>query len=126
MAAKKARAKHHVDPTVGDRPDQLIIIVWIIFQIGILDNHDVAGDVRERRFQRSSFTLIAGLKENLEPVERITVARVCLLQPLENFPAAILGAVVDKNDFLRDLDGTHAPHHFLQRAFLVINGDQNG
>ncbi len=54
----ETRSKHCIRVTIMDRLDKTGYVVWIIFQIGILDNYDIAIHVLKRCAKCGTFALI--------------------------------------------------------------------
>ena len=51
-AAQEARAVHDVGVALGDRGEQLEVLHRVVFEVGVLHDHDVAGRVAESRPRR--------------------------------------------------------------------------
>ncbi len=114
-AARETRAIDHIGQPFFDRLEQRRIVRRIIFQVGILNQHDFAGHMAERGFERRALALIARLEKNSDLIEWILRPLILFLQARENLTAPILRAIVDENDLLRHRKRAHSAHDFLQR-----------
>ncbi len=80
----------------------------------------------DRCFYRRALALIFRLKKNFNLIQWVVRASALIFQPVQNLPTAVLGAIVDQNDFLSHLHGAHTANHFLKRALFVVDGNQDG
>ena len=78
-AAVKRDPVNHVGLSRLDRLQQAWIILRIVFQVGILNDHDITGDMAKRSVERSSLTLVVRLKKNFDLIQRILGASVLFL-----------------------------------------------
>src|SRR6266498_910527 len=125
-AAGETRAINDVRRAILNRLNQARIILRIVFQVGVLHDHDVARHMTNSCLYRRALSLILRLKKHFDLIQWVVDALALIFQPGQNLPAAVLRAVIDQNNFLRQLHGAHTAHDFLQRALFVINGDQDG
>ena len=58
-AAREARAVDHVGVALEDGRDQARVLARVVLEIGVLDDGDVAGHVRDRRPHRGALALVA-------------------------------------------------------------------
>src|SRR6266536_839104 len=125
-ATGEARAINDIRRAILNRLKQARIILGIVLQVGVLHDHDVARRVTDRGLYCCALALIFRLKENFDSIQWIIGPTSFFLHPSQYLSAPILGAVVDQNNFLRQLDSAYTAHDFLQCALFVINGDQDG
>ena len=57
FAAGKARAEHDVGAVLQYRIDELRILVGVIFHVGVLDDHEIAGRRSDPGSNGSTFAL---------------------------------------------------------------------
>ena len=121
--ADEAAAENDVGLAFDDRLEQLRVIVGVVFQIGILHQHDVAGGKGEAVAQRGTFAFIDGLMPDGE-----RGARELCRQLIQPGGGVVFGAVVDADDLplhpgrQRGIDD--AADQFLNgRAFVVNRND---
>ena len=97
MAARRAeepRAVDHVGLAVEDRPDQLGIFVRVVLEIGVLDDHHVAGGFADAAPHRRALALVMRLKEDPDAVLAVEF--------LEDFARAVLRSIVNDDELLFD------------------------
>src|SRR5216684_3862135 len=134
--AKKSRAIYHVRPSVDDRPEQDTIITRVVFQVCILHQHDLSGCLRKPASQRRSLALVRCLKEEpqipqLDLVASILCRRefisICLPRRhvLQNLPRSVRRAIIHDDHFLAHFGVQHSPQDFIDRRFLVVNGNHD-
>ena len=90
-AAHEARTKNRVGIPCQDRFEQDRIFVWIVFEIGVLNDNDLAGGGGESGAQGRAFPLIARPIDNL-----VAEGRDFLTQDVGS---SVGRAIVDDNDF---------------------------
>jgi hypothetical protein len=117
--AQKTAAVDDVGPAVQDGLEELRILPGIVFQVGVLDKDDIALGVRESRLQRPSLAGVLLVEENLGL--RRGEFRKDLARPVGR-------PVIDDDDLLlqTDVDGLDPAEDFLDRVFLVEDGDDDG
>ena len=116
--ADEARAEDHVGLVLEDRLHQLRILGRIVFQVGVLHEHHVAGGVLEAFAQGRALALVhwSGRRRGRR--------RSCF-ELLQDVARAVGAAIVDDDDFLGDRHGLHAADHFADPAFLVVDRDDD-
>src|SRR5271154_4737218 len=82
-ATKKPGSINDVRSSIHNRLQQLWIIQGVIFEIGILNQHNVAGCFRKSASQSGTFSLIRSLEEEpqvaqIEGVGSVLGSRCCL------------------------------------------------
>src|SRR5262249_20740618 len=91
-ATVEAIAKDHIGPLLEDRLQEAWIVLGIIFQVGILDKHNVACHVRQRGPNGSAFALIRLMTDNLD---REAIPGVALGKRLEVFPCPVRCTIIN-------------------------------
>src|ERR1041385_4013771 len=101
------------------------VIGRVVFQIGVLDEDDVAGGVFEAVAQGGAFAFVQGLVN--DPEIGLGEEGGELIQ---FFGGVVFGTVVDADDFAAEAAGEGGVDdqgdQSLHRGFLVVNGDDNG
>src|SRR5437667_1313526 len=115
--ADEPRAVDHVGPVLKDRLDQPRILGWIVFQVGVLNDHHVAGGVLEAGPQSGALALIVRLEEDADFVA---------LQLAENLPRAVGAAIIDKDDLFRNGHFLHTANDLANPLPLVVDRDDDG
>jgi len=64
LAARKPGAIDHISFAFRDRSDQLRVLCRVVFQVGILDDYDVPGDMSKASAQSGAFTPVLRMIEN--------------------------------------------------------------
>jgi hypothetical protein len=65
-AAEKARAENHVSATIEERFEKFAVVAGIVFEVGVLNENNVAGDFGETAAECGAFALILRLKKDAE------------------------------------------------------------
>src|SRR5262249_4532546 len=112
--ADESRAINDVGPPLQDRLEQPRIFRRVIIQIGVLHQDALAGGVAEALPQRRALALVALLEED---------ADVAAFQLAQDAVRAVLAAIIDQDQFLRDRHRLHAPNYFANPALLVVDRD---
>ncbi len=123
--ADKPAAVHDVGLVLDDRLKELHVVLRIVFQIGVLDQHHIAGGEFEPVAQRGALALIHGLVGDFEL--DIGKERCKLVK----FPrGVVLRAVVDADDLASNALGERGFHHqadeVLNGLLLVIDRNDDG
>ena len=99
------------------RRDQLRPVVGVVLEVGVLDEHVVAGREREPGAHRGALPAIAFVHED---------ANRAVAELAQHVAGAVGAAVVDDDDLALDavgeLDRAHAPHHLHHGVALVVDG----
>ena len=90
--ADKTGTEHRIGIPLQNRFDQPRVIPGIIFQIGILEDRQIAGHFRNRPANRRAFALVFPLLNDFQ-------FRVPPRQFLGDLPGAVRRSVIDQNDF---------------------------
>ena len=77
MAAEKPRAVDDVGAALADELDQLGILLRRILEVGVLNDHEIAGDLREAAPQRRAFAGVLRLQQQLEAELALQPRRGC-------------------------------------------------
>ena len=104
-AAEETGAEDHVGAAIEDGFEEFAVVARIVFEVGVLDQDDVAGDFSEAAAEGGAFALIFGLEKNANVAKRDGIgavhggsegfAGVLQLQHfLEDLAGAVGGAVV--------------------------------
>ena len=136
-AAQKTRTEDHIGAAIKDRLEELAVITRIVFEVGVLNKNDVAGDFSESAAQRSAFPLILCLKQDPQVAEVDEVgaiesrgerfARILELDHfLENLASAVSRTVIDEDNLFTKLCFDDAAQDFVDGGFLVVNGNDDG
>src|SRR5919106_381320 len=125
-AACEACAINDIRRAILNRLKQARIVPWIVLQIGVLDDHDVARHMTDSGLNRRTLSLVLRLKEDFNLIQRVVRALVLVFQAGQNLPTAVLRAVVDQDNFLGQRHGAYATQQFFQRALFVVNRNQDG
>src|SRR5664280_1563412 len=119
LGANETRAKNDIGLTVEDGLDQLGIFPRVVFQIGVLDEHDVTGDGGEPGPERGALAAINLVINDLVHQRRNLRA--------QKVPRAISRAVVNDDDLLfRDRRGANTVDDLADRLGFVVAGDDDG
>src|SRR5688572_28848220 len=92
--AKEARAVDDIGLAIEDRPNQLRVFVRVVFEVGVLDDHHVAGGFADAAPHRGALALVVRLKQDADAVTAVEF--------LEDLPGPILGPIVDDYQLLLD------------------------
>src|SRR5215469_11042438 len=117
-ASQKPRAVDYVRLTLQQRFEQPRIIRGIIFEIGILNDHVVAGSFLNATAQCRTLPHIVRLQEDLD-------LGILRLEFPEDFARAIFRAIVHAHQFDFEAYLEDALDHHPKRIALVINGDDD-
>ena len=115
--ADEARAIDHVGPVVEDRLDQPRVFGRIVFQVGVLNDHHVAGRVPEAFAEGRALPLVVRLVED---------ANLAALQLPKKVARAVRAIVIHQNDFFRDGHFLHPADERANPLALVVDRDDDG
>ena len=119
-AAREPRAIDHVRAVIEDRSQQVWIIRRIVFEVGILNENDVARGVFESRAEGRTLAAVDGMRNDFDPAH--------LLKFPEDVAGAVGGGVVHENDFIFQAAGIRsadAAKNLLDRVGLIEDGNQD-
>ncbi len=119
-AADKATAEHDIGATIKNRCKKRVIFTRIIFEISILDNHNVAGCVLNGGAECRAFALIRGVVDDLD------IGKFAFDLIAQNVAGSICGAVINHHDFFFDLDIADTPQQLHKGITLVVDRNQHG
>src|SRR5205085_11926376 len=96
-------------------------------QIRVLDDGDWLLDARNRRADSRSFAAVLRLKHEVQPGVRVRTQEFgrVLLEPLQNLPRSVSGAVIDDDHLLLDVDGADAPNRLANGLPFVVYGNDH-
>ena len=136
-ATKKAGAEDHVGAAIEKRFEELAVVAWIVFEVGVLNEDNVAGNLSESATKSGTLALIAILEKDAQIAESDGVgavlsgsrgfARALKLDKLfEDLASTVGGAIIDDHDFLAKLGFDDAAEDFIESGFFVIHGNDDG
>jgi len=104
---------------VHDRLDELRILLGVVFEVGILDQHDLAARFGNAAADGGTLSLVDGLQDvaDLGPL---------LCESGDDVARPVGGAVVDDYDLLLDRHFADAAQQFRNGRPLVVAGDDHG
>lgn len=119
-AAREARAEYDVGMALEDRSEQGGVVARIVFEVGVLNKHDVPGGGREPGAQGRALALV-------DLVVADDQRRILLVELVDRLAGPVARAIVDKDDFLlqRKRHGLHGVHDFTDGFFLVEDRDDD-
>ena len=129
--ARESRPVDHVRLAFKDRREEPRVVAWIVLEVRVLDQHDVAGRLGKAPAQSGALALVGLLVEDPdlvllvhgpEPPRRDELG----LQPAQVLPRPIRRAIVDDDDLLGDGDGLDAIEDLGEGETLVVDGDDDG
>ncbi len=94
LAAGEAGPINDVRFALENGLDQFWIFRRVVFEVGVLNNHEIAGRGPNTRAQRCAFPAVPVVKEN--PVNKSTWGDVAL----ELIGCSVGGAIIDDDDLL--------------------------
>ena len=112
VPAEEARAVDDVRPSLADERDELGKLLRRVLQVGVLDDHEIAGHFLESAPERGPFAAVGGLQDHLD--------RQLAREPGQNVPRPVLRAVVDDDELDADGHRKHAADDLLDRRLLVV------
>ncbi len=98
-AAEEARAIDHVGTAIEQGLEKFAVVARIVFEVGVLDENDVAGNFGEAAAECCAFALIVVLKKDAQVTERDEVG------PVLSGSGGFAG-VLQLDKFFEDLPGT--------------------
>jgi hypothetical protein len=113
--AQETRAAYYVGFALHQGIEKQRIIRGIVFQISILDNHEISRGLLNSAALRRSLAHVPRLKKNLN-------LRMLTLQLGENFARSVTRSIVHTNGLEFERDCQDAFHYLLQRGAFVVNG----
>ena len=128
--AGEAGAVHDVGLALEDRGQELRVVARVVLEVRVLDQHDVSGRLGEAAPERGALALVGLLVEDPDLVllvRRPESPRLgeLGLEPAEVVSSAVLGAIVDDDDLLRNRGRLDALENLGEREPLVVDGDDD-
>ena len=117
--ALEARAEDDVGVAVEDRLDELRILVGVVFEVGVLDDDDVAARLGDAAADGRPLPLVHRLED-------VADLRPLLRERRDDVARAVGRAVVDDDDLLLDRHRPHPAQQLRHRRALVVAGDDDG
>ena len=117
-ASAETRAEDDVRPAGLDRPQQQRVLGRVVLEVRVLDQQDLAPAPPDRRPDRPPLALVRLVEDDpnaFAPVPR-----------LEDLARAVGRGVVHDDDLLLDRHRGDEPEDLVDRARLVVDGDQDG
>ena len=129
--AREAGAVDDVGLALEDRRQELRVVARVVLEVGVLDQHDVPGRLREAPPEGGALALVGILVVDPDLVLLVgrpeaPRLRELGLEPAEVVTSAVRGAVVDDDDLLGDGDRLDALQDLGEREPLVVDGDDDG
>src|SRR5579863_3153578 len=112
--AQKTRTVNYISLALHERTKQQRIIRRIVFQVRILDYHEVSSCLLNSAAQCRAFAHVSRLHKYPD-------LRILRMQPGENFLGTVLRSVIDTNHFQLEWHGQYALDYEAQRGALVVN-----
>src|SRR5713101_7399707 len=111
-------AIHDIGSAIHNRLNQTWIFTRIVFQVRILDDHYVTGNVAKSRAQGGPLASVALMVHD---------AQVRLpLQRSQHVPGAISAAIIDNDNLFPQGDSAHTANDFLNRCLFIVDWHSNG
>ena len=118
FAGQVAGAEDGVGVAVEHRPEQAGIFRGIVFQVGILDEGEIAGGFGDGAPHRRAFALVLLVAEKAD-------FRIGVGEPLEHVGGAVGGAVIHDHQLALDVFGQGRRDHLgnaaLHHGALIVN-----
>src|ERR1035441_1003648 len=110
-AAQESRTVNHVSPAIQNGLKELAVILGVVLEVGVLNQHDVTAGRFKTAAQCGSLTAILGLKDKADILQgeaRVAIlhdgialaCRLGLVEFLEQQTRAVGGSIVDDNNLL--------------------------
>ncbi len=117
MLAEEARAVDRARAALQDRAQQARVVARVVFEVGVLDQQDVAAGGRQAGADGGALAAVARVADH-EGVGPVAL-------PAEGRGGAVGRAVVDDDDLARDrraeIDRAHPRQQFGDRPGLVVD-----
>ena len=113
-----AGAVDHIGLAPDDRLDQARVVLGVVLEIGVLDDHDLAARLRQRGADRRPLAAV--------PLVEAGPDRQAGGELGQDLARAVARAVVHHDDLLVDRHRQHAPQQRFQGGVLVVNRDEDG
>ena len=115
---QEPRAVDHVGHALDDRLDQAMVLGGIVFQVGVLDDDDVAGGLGEAGPHGRPFAAVPLVQDDANVFAAV--------DRRQHVPRAVGAAVVDQDDLLGDGHLADAADDLDHRGLLVVDRDHHG
>ena len=83
LGAEEARAEDDVGLALEDRAQQQRVLARVVLEVGVLDDHDVAGGLAEAAGHRRALALVGGLEEDADAALAVELARMSRVPSVE-------------------------------------------
>ena len=114
MPSEEPRAVDDVGPAGANELDERRILLGRILEIGVLNEHDVAGHLREPGAQRRALAAVLRLQDQREAA--------LALELLQQIARPIARPIIDDDELDAQRHGQHAADDLLDRVNLVVGG----
>ncbi len=136
-ATEETGAENYIGTAVEDGFEKFAVVARIVFEVGVLDENDVAGEFGEAAAEGCSFALILRLEQDAKVAEGDGVGSIHggsegfagvlqLKHFFQDLASAVGGAIVYENDFLARLSFDDAAKDFVDGGAFVVNGNDDG
>ena len=113
MTPQETGSEHDIGAPLANQLDEFRILLRRVFEVRVLDDHEVASDDGKTPPQRCTLSTVAGLSKQHESQ--------LALQFLEDRARTVRRAIVDHDELDAHVDGEHAPDDFVDRVTLVVD-----
>ena len=123
LPAGESRSVHDVRTPVENRLEQTRVVARVIFQIGVLNQHDIAGRALEALAQSGTLALVDRLEMHDDVLVRPSVLDLGI-----ELERTVGRTVVHKDDLSiqTGIDGEHLREQLLERSDLVVDRNDDG
>ncbi len=124
LITQKTTSVNHVGPVFDNWFQQSKILAGVVFQVSVLNDHNVACDILKTGSECSALALVDVMEACANLVE--VVADGFFLQLLHDVARTITAAVVHQNQFFANRHLAHEIHQIAQGLFFVVHGNDHG
>jgi hypothetical protein len=118
---EEPRSVHDIGMALEDRADQRRVFVRVVFEIGVLDDHHVAGGLADAAPHRGALALVVRLKQHAHAVLAVEL--------FEDVAGAVFGSIVNDDELLFDgaeIHGEDARDDGADGGLLVVRRHHDG
>src|SRR5882672_9013446 len=115
FGSEKARAVYYVGFAFDQWLEQHRILGGIVFQVGILHEHEIPDRIRKSKLQRCALSAVPRLKKNADVVVAV--------EPGEHIASPIRRPIVDNDDLFWNVYRLNAADKLLDCRCFVIDWD---
>ncbi len=116
-ASQEAGAVDHICDLLLDRLKQFRIVTWIVLQVRILDQQDVALGRLHAGHHCSSLALIFFVEDHAQAIPSVQFS--------QDVTRTVFGAIIDHDDFVCQFLGLYSLDNFSNIAHFVIHRNNN-